>query len=64
MADAVLALLNDAALRNGLAERARALVQDQFGHEKAARVFEQICLNTLGRPVEATVTPKVAAALA
>ena len=64
MADAVLALLNDASLRNGLAERARALVQDQFGHEKAARVFEQICLNTLGRPVEAAVTPKVAAALA
>lgn len=50
MADAVLALLADAQLRNGLAQRARALVQDQFGHEKAARVFEQICLNTLKTP--------------
>lgn len=52
MADAVLALLRDDTLRQGLAQRARALVQEQFGHEKAARVFEQICLNTL-RPATA-----------
>lgn len=47
MADAVLELLADKALRDGLALRARKLVEERFGHEKAARVFEDICLRTL-----------------
>jgi len=63
MADAVLALLSDASLREGLAQRARQLVQEQFGHEKAARVFEQICLNTLrGSASEAAQMPPLAVA--
>lgn len=48
-ADAVLALLSDETLRIGIARRARQLVQERFGHEKAARVFEDICLQTLAR---------------
>ncbi len=64
MADAVLALLDDANLREGLASRARALVQEQFGHEKAARVFEQICLDTLRAkaPARLPAAPVLAAA--
>ena len=50
MADAVLQLLADGALRDGLAQRARQLVEERFGHEKAARVFEDICLRTLALP--------------
>ncbi|CAN7662203.1 glycosyltransferase family 4 protein [Pseudoduganella sp. LjRoot289] len=50
MADAVLELLADKALRDGLAQRARKLVEERFGHEKAARVFEEICLRTLEQP--------------
>jgi glycosyltransferase involved in cell wall biosynthesis len=53
MAAAVLDLLNDTALRNDLAQRARQLVEDRFGHEKAARVFEEICLRTLAAPAPA-----------
>ncbi|MNY62316.1 hypothetical protein D3C86_1991110 [compost metagenome] len=50
MADALLQLLADGALRDGLARRARQLVEERFGHEKAARVFEDICLRTLALP--------------
>ena len=46
-ADAVLTLLSDGVLRTGLARRARQLVEERFGHEKVARVFEDICLRTL-----------------
>ncbi|MES2263037.1 MAG: glycosyltransferase family 4 protein [Pseudomonadota bacterium] len=55
MAAAVLELLNDDALRNGLAQRARQLVEERFGHEKASRVFEQICQKTLALPAAAPV---------
>jgi glycosyltransferase involved in cell wall biosynthesis len=47
MADALLDLLQNDTLRNALSRQARALVVDRFGHEKAARAFEQICLHTL-----------------
>lgn len=47
MAQAVLELLSDGALRERLARDARKLVEERFGHEKAARVFEDICLRTL-----------------
>lgn len=44
---ATVALLSDAALRNGLSHRARQCVEEKFGHRVAAQVFEQICLNAL-----------------
>lgn len=47
MADALLELLQNDALRNNLARQARTLVEERFGHEKAAWAFEQICLRTL-----------------
>lgn len=47
MAAALLELLHNGTLRNALARQARDLVEQRFGHEKAARVFEQICLHTL-----------------
>ena len=46
-ASAVLSLLCDAPLRNGLSQRARHRVEDKFGHRVAAQVFEQICLRAL-----------------
>ena len=46
-ARAVLSLLCDAPLRNGLSQRARHRVEDQFSHRVAAQVFEQICLRAL-----------------
>lgn len=46
-ADAVLALLADAALRRRLAVSARRLVEERFSHEAAARVFERHCLAVL-----------------
>jgi glycosyltransferase involved in cell wall biosynthesis len=47
MAAALLELLRDDTLRNDLARQARELVEARFGHEKAARAFEQICLHAL-----------------
>lgn len=47
MAAALLELLRHDTLRNSLSRQARALVEERFGHEKAARAFEQICLRTL-----------------
>jgi polysaccharide biosynthesis protein PslH len=49
-ASAVVALLRDASLRDGLSQRARRCVEGKFGHRVAARVFERICLETLARP--------------
>ena len=43
-ARAVLDLLKDAALREGLSRRARECVESRFGHRVAARVFERACL--------------------
>ena len=47
-AAAVALLLNDAAARLGYSQRARERVESRFGHQVAARAFEQICLRTLG----------------
>lgn len=44
---AVLSLLGDAALRLRLARAARRLVEDNFSHEAAARIFEKHCLASL-----------------
>ena len=49
MADAVLALLQDAELRQSLSTRARRIVEQQFGHHVAAGAFEKICLHALAR---------------
>lgn len=49
MADAVLALLYDAELRQSLSVRARHIVEQQFGHHVAAGVFEKICLHASAR---------------
>ena len=51
-ADAVVALLGDAESRIGLASRARAFVEERFGHLAAARVFEHACLVALAAHVE------------
>jgi glycosyltransferase involved in cell wall biosynthesis len=49
MAAAVLRLLDEPALGRSLSERARAFVEQRFGHRVAGQVFESICLRTLGR---------------
>ncbi|HEU5297781.1 MAG TPA: glycosyltransferase [Burkholderiaceae bacterium] len=46
-ARAILRVLGDAALRRGLAERARACVERHHGYRVAARAFERICLDAL-----------------
>jgi glycosyltransferase involved in cell wall biosynthesis len=46
-ADAVVALLQDGALRRGLSRRARQCVEHRFGHQVAAWAFEQICLDAV-----------------
>ncbi len=43
MADAVISLLTDSALRQRLSIQARSLVEQRFGHQVAARAFESIC---------------------
>jgi glycosyltransferase involved in cell wall biosynthesis len=52
MAAALLELLSNDTLRNELSRQARSLVEKRFGHEKAARAFEQICLHALGEKHE------------
>ncbi len=51
-ADAVLALLRDAGLRERLAREARTCVEDRFGHRVAAEVFERICLRAMQQHAE------------
>ncbi len=46
-AAAVLSLLADAGLRRRLAAQARRLVEENFSHRAAARIFEQHCLFVL-----------------
>jgi glycosyltransferase involved in cell wall biosynthesis len=46
-AEAVLRLFTQAPLRQALAQAARTVVEQRFGHLVAARAFEQICLRTL-----------------
>ena len=48
-AAAIVELLNDGALRNGISRRARQCVEEQFGHAVAAHVFEDICVEALVR---------------
>lgn len=48
-AQAVLALLGDAALRERLSRDARSCVEQRFGHRVAAQAFEDICLAALAR---------------
>lgn len=47
-AGAVVGLLRDAGARLALSRRARQLVESQFGHQVAARAFEDICMRALG----------------
>ena len=47
MADAIARLLADAPARRRLAGRARALVEQRFGHLVAAAAFERICAQAL-----------------
>jgi glycosyltransferase involved in cell wall biosynthesis len=47
MADAVLELLRNPGMREGMAQRGRKLVEERFGHRVAAEVFESICLDVL-----------------
>ncbi len=47
LADAVLALFGDAALRQRLARQARERVEARFGHRVAAKVFEDICRRSM-----------------
>lgn len=49
LADAVLRCFNDTAHRVALAQRARALVEAQFGFRVAAEVFERHCLQAHAR---------------
>lgn len=49
MAQAVLTLLRDSALRNQLSRHARQLVEQRFGHQVAADAFEKICLHAVRR---------------
>lgn len=46
-AEAIVALLADAGLRQGLSRRARERVEQRFGHRVASQVFEQACLQAL-----------------
>lgn len=49
LADALVLLLSDADLRQGLSQRARGCVEQRFGHRRAAQVFEDICLRAVAR---------------
>jgi glycosyltransferase involved in cell wall biosynthesis len=49
IADAVLRLFNDGALRHRLAQQARQCVEARFGHRVAAKAFEAICQRSLLR---------------
>ena len=49
MAAGVLELLGNSELRRNISSQARQLVEQRFGHQSVARVFEQICLDTLAR---------------
>jgi glycosyltransferase involved in cell wall biosynthesis len=46
MAAAIIDLLKNEVLRQGLAVNARQLVEQRFGHKVAATAFEQICIET------------------
>jgi glycosyltransferase involved in cell wall biosynthesis len=58
----VLELLGEPALRLALSRRARACVEQRFGHRVAAQAFEQICLRAVRR--HAVARPSLAEAVA
>ena len=58
----VLELLGNAVLRLALSRRARACVEQRFGHRVAAQAFEQICLRAMRR--RAVAQPSFAEAVA
>jgi polysaccharide biosynthesis protein PslH len=60
-AEALLALFDDAMLRERLSRAARERVESHFGHLAVARVFEQICLRACGDGVEVSASAPVAA---
>lgn len=45
----VTSLLNDGAMRQRISESARQLVEDRYGFQRAAKVFEDLCLKTIPR---------------
>ncbi len=49
MAGKVTELLKDDALRRQISVTARKLVEERFGYQRAAEVFERICLETIDR---------------
>lgn len=51
MADAILKLMRNSDLRNRLSRNARKYVEENFSFTQAAREFEEICTETLGRAV-------------
>jgi glycosyltransferase involved in cell wall biosynthesis len=44
----VVTLLTDSQMRTAISQSARRLVEEQYGFRRAARVFEDICLETVG----------------
>lgn len=46
-AEQVLILLDDAYLRTRISEAARKLVEQQYGFRRVAKIFEEICLETI-----------------
>lgn len=48
-AAAIVDLLDDPSLREGLSTRARSCVEQRFGHTVAALAFEKICIDSLSR---------------
>jgi glycosyltransferase involved in cell wall biosynthesis len=54
LAEALLQLLADSAVRERLSRAARDLVESRFGHRQVARVFEDICRRALASAVAAT----------
>lgn len=53
IAAAILDLFDNDELRDRLATNARRLVEERFGHRVAAHAFEQICLDTLEKRIQA-----------
>ena len=47
LAEAILSLLTNGDLRLALSRQARHLVEERFGHQVAANVFERICLDAI-----------------
>lgn len=48
-ADAIVGMLQDAALRRRISKQARVVVEEKFSYLEASRCFERVCLETLER---------------